>query len=81
MEAAMQQVKTRFGSVLVFTGLLSLSAAAIWSIPARGQAPAGGVTVFEGARILVGDGRAPIENATIVVSGDRIEQVGRAADV
>jgi imidazolonepropionase-like amidohydrolase len=39
------------------------------------------VTVFEGARVIVGDGRAPIENASIVVSGDRITQVGRAADV
>jgi imidazolonepropionase-like amidohydrolase len=33
------------------------------------------VTVFEGARVIVGDGKV-IENATIVVSGDRITQVG-----
>jgi imidazolonepropionase-like amidohydrolase len=37
--------------------------------------------VFEGARVIIGDGRAPIENATIVVDGARIAQVGRAADV
>ena len=37
-------------------------------------------TVFEGARVIVGDGRV-IENAAIVVSGQRIVQVGRAADV
>ena len=43
------------------------------------QAPA--VTVFEGARVIVGDGRAPIENATIVVSGARIVQAGPAAQV
>jgi imidazolonepropionase-like amidohydrolase len=39
------------------------------------------VTVFEGARVIIGDGRAPIENATIIVSGNRFTQVGRAADV
>ena len=39
------------------------------------------VTVFEGARVIVGDGQAPIENAAIVVDGARITQVGRAADV
>jgi len=36
------------------------------------------VTVFEGARVIVGDGRAAIENATIVMTGDRITQVGAA---
>ena len=50
-----------------------------WSISNRAQAPA--VTVFEGARVIVGDGRAAIENATIVVNGGKIAQVGRAADV
>ncbi len=39
------------------------------------------VTVFEGARVIVGDGRAAIENATIVVNAGKIAQVGRAADV
>ena len=41
----------------------------------------GAVTVFEGARVIVGDGRAPIENASFVVNGARFVQVGRAADV
>ena len=36
------------------------------------------VTVFEGARVIAGDGQAPIENAAIVVDGARITQVGRA---
>ena len=39
------------------------------------------VTAFEGARVIVGDGRAPIENATILVNGARIQQVGPAAGV
>ena len=50
-----------------------------WSISNLAQTPA--VTVFEGARVIVGDGRAPIENATIVVNAGKIAQVGRAADV
>ena len=54
---------------------------AVWSATVFGQAPTAGVTVFEGARVIVGDGRPPIENASLVVSGARFVQVGRAADV
>ena len=54
---------------------------AAWSVTALGQAPATGVTVFEGARVIVGDGRTPIENASFVVNGARFVQVGKAADV
>ena len=61
----------------LMAGLLTLTA---WSGPAFAQAPAG-VTAFEGARVIVGDGRPPIENATVVVTGDRITQVGPAASV
>jgi len=61
--------------------LLVLLMAAAWSVTALGQAPATGVTVFEGARIIVGDGRPPIENASFIVNGERIQQVGRAAEV
>jgi imidazolonepropionase-like amidohydrolase len=38
------------------------------------------VTVLEGARVIVGDGKT-IDNATIVVQGDRFTQVGPAASV
>ena len=44
------------------------------------QAPAG-TTVFEGARLIVGDGQPPIENGAFVVTGARIVSVGRAADL
>jgi len=57
---------------------LVLAAVALSSISILGQPPT--VTVFEGARIIVGDGRAPIENGTFIVSGNRFTQVGRAAD-
>jgi len=38
------------------------------------------VTAYEGARLIVGDGRV-IENATLVVEGTKIAHVGGAADV
>ena len=39
------------------------------------------VTALEGVRVIAGDGRAPIENATIVISGGRIAQLGPSASV
>jgi imidazolonepropionase-like amidohydrolase len=35
------------------------------------------VTVFEGARLIVGDGRDPIDDSAFVVDNNRISQVGR----
>ncbi|PHY11687.1 MAG: hypothetical protein CK533_03790 [Acidobacterium sp.] len=58
--------------------LLTAAAAAIAFTVTRAQAPA--ATVFEGARVIVGDGRV-IENATVVMQGDRITQAGAAATV
>src|SRR6058998_1003457 len=54
---------------------------AAWSMTVLGQAPTPAVTVFEGVRVIVGDGRTPIENASFVVNGARFVRVGRAADV
>ena len=46
------------------------------------EPPAGaGVTAFEGARLIVGDGTDPIDNATFLVRDGRITQVGRAGEV
>jgi imidazolonepropionase-like amidohydrolase len=52
--------------------------AAGWSVTAPAQTPA---TIFEGGRIIVGDGHAPIENASFIVDGTRFTQVGSAASV
>jgi len=38
------------------------------------------VTVFENGRVIVGDGKV-IDNASIVVTGDRITQVGPSASI
>jgi imidazolonepropionase-like amidohydrolase len=70
----------RLNAVAVAT-TAALAVLAGFAVPAHAQTPAPGVTVFEGARLIVGDGRAPIENATLVVDGTRIVQAGSAADV
>ena len=59
--------------------LLTAAAAVMTFTVTRAQAPV--TTVFEGARVIVGDGRPAMEQATIVVTGDRITQVGAAATV
>src|SRR3984957_14365560 len=61
-----------------FTAAAALLAAS--APPAFGQAPAG-VTLFEGARLIVGDGSAPIENSAFVVTENRITAVGRRGAV
>ncbi|MFN2444121.1 MAG: amidohydrolase family protein [Vicinamibacterales bacterium] len=64
---------------LALTGLFVVAAL---STPAASQAPqAMGVTVFEGARLIVGDGRAPIEDSAFVVDGNRVGEVGRKGQV
>jgi imidazolonepropionase-like amidohydrolase len=40
-----------------------------------------GVTVFEGARLISGDGSAPIENSAFIVENNQFTQVGRRAEV
>jgi imidazolonepropionase-like amidohydrolase len=57
----------------------ALAAFAGSSIPGRAQAPA--VTAFEGARLIIGNGRPSIENGTLVVEGTQITQAGAAVDV
>ena len=38
-------------------------------------------TLFEGARLIVGDGSAPIESSAFVIQGRRILDVGRAGEL
>ena len=64
----------------LIAGATALGFAAVigFAGPGHGQAP--GVTAFEGARLIVGDGRT-IENGTIVMEGSKLTQVGTGADV
>jgi imidazolonepropionase-like amidohydrolase len=56
---------------------IALGVLAGFAVPAHAQT---GVTVYEGARLIVGDGRVT-DSATLVVDGARIAQAGSAADV
>ena len=80
----MHRVKTESSRVVFVAGpLLSIIlAVAACSTPVPDETPVvTGVTVFEGARLIVGDGSAPIENATLIVDDTRFVQVGRTGDV
>src|SRR5438128_11208608 len=63
---------------VVFVALFLVT---VYSRPAAGQARASGATVFEGARLIAGDGRAPIEDSAFVVENNRFTQVGRRGQV
>jgi len=54
---------------------------AAYSWPAAGQAPRPTVTMFEGARLIIGDGSAPIEDSAFVVENNRFTAVGRRGQV
>jgi imidazolonepropionase-like amidohydrolase len=65
-------------NVIAFAAAVAIAVHGGAAAPALGQAPATGITVFEGARLIVGNESAPIENATLVVDGTRIAHAGRA---
>jgi imidazolonepropionase-like amidohydrolase len=71
MEAPMHRV-----NVVAVVAVITLGFLAGFAVSAFAQS----VTAFEGARLIVGDGRV-IENATLVVDGARIAHVGQTADV
>jgi imidazolonepropionase-like amidohydrolase len=52
---------------------------ASWS-QVHAQGTGGGTTLFEGARLIMGDGSAPIENSAFLVQGDSIIWVGRRGE-
>ena len=53
-----------------------------FATPRAGQTPqAAGATVYEGARLIVGDGSAPIEDSALVVANNKFAAVGRRGQV
>jgi imidazolonepropionase-like amidohydrolase len=56
-------------------GVLALVACAALTLTAQSN-----VTIFEGGRVIVGDGKV-IDNASVVVTGDRITQLGPGASI
>lgn len=73
----MHRLKTEICGAIVIVGLL-LAAACTDTPTVEAPGPsASNVTVFEGARVIVGDGSAPIENAIFIVEDGRFRRVGR----
>jgi imidazolonepropionase-like amidohydrolase len=58
-----------------------LCAVAACSPRVEEQANTAGVIVFEGARLITGDGSAPIENSIFIVQNNQFTQVGRRGEV
>ena len=65
----------RSSNMAVIATIVTLGLFAGFASPAAAQ----GLTAFEGARLIVGDGRV-IEHATLVVDGAKILQAGAAAE-
>ena len=76
-EAAMRRM-TRGVSCSLVVACAGLACAC--SRPAEAPEPSG-VTVFEGARLITGDGSAAIENSAFIVENARFTQVGRRGEV
>ena len=64
--------------LFVLTCLL-LSSAWLWRT--EGQTARPTATVFEGARLIIGDGSAPIENSAFIVTGNTFTQAGRRGEL
>ena len=79
----MHRAKSGSRVVVVMSAVLRLGAVLVAILVAgcAGPETGGEATVFEGARLIVGDGSATIEDAVFVVEGDRITQAGQRADV
>ena len=45
-----------------------------------GQTTASGITLFEGARLIVGDGTPPVANSAFIVQNNRFTRIGRKGD-
>jgi imidazolonepropionase-like amidohydrolase len=57
------------------------SVAACSPAPAAEQRPAATATLFEGARLITGDGGAPIEDSAFLIEADRITGVGKKGEI
>jgi imidazolonepropionase-like amidohydrolase len=66
----------RILKLATFAGVLSLAMALVGA-----QRGGSGTTLFEGARLIVGDGSAPIENGALLVENGQILKVGKKGDV
>jgi imidazolonepropionase-like amidohydrolase len=66
---------------LVVAACLLAAAGGFWRVQSQTPVLSAGAVVYEGARLITGDGRAPIEDSAFVVQNDRFTQVGRKGTV
>jgi hypothetical protein len=62
-------------------GACALAMLASAQLPARAQAQAPQTLVIQGGTLIDGTGAPPIENAVIVIEGDRFKSIGRSGEV
>ena len=77
----MSRAKSERRSVVAMSVALSLCSVLLVACSGPDTGGDATVTVFEGARLIVGDGSTPIEDAVFVVENDRFTQAGRRGDV
>src|SRR5216683_1363388 len=65
----------------VTVGCLLIAAVLLTHAAAQAPATATGATLFEGARLITGDGNAPIENSAFLVENNRFSRVGRKGEL
>jgi imidazolonepropionase-like amidohydrolase len=71
-------------TLTVFSSCLLLVCAAACSSPApaaQQAPPAAGATLFEGARLITGDGSAPIEDSAFLIESDKVTRVGKKGGI
>lgn len=66
---------------MIRAALTLLAGGVVSMLAAAPPQPSAAVTVFAGARLIAGDGGAPLEDSAFVVENDRITRVGRKSDV
>ena len=71
---------TRALSCLAITACVFTAAACSSQVADQAERTTG-VTVFEGARLITGDGSAPIEDSAFIVQDSRFSGVGRRGEV